>query len=93
LHLKEIQVGSLQAEVVAGLRMEPARLVAQVLAELQAVVLVKAVIHLRQQRIQAVVLAEVLVTGTLQTQLGRNPVLEVQAFFVLRYLQQIIQAQ
>jgi hypothetical protein len=75
LQTKEIQVGSLQAEVVVGLVMEPARLVAQVLAEVLMGEQLVMQIQLQRRQIQAVVQVEVLQQLELL-------VLEVQALFV-----------
>ena len=78
--------GSLQAEVVARLRMEFHKKVVRVLAEVLLEEHLTQVIQLRQRQIQAVVLVEVLQVLVIL-------VLVVQALFVLRYLHQFIQAQ
>jgi|TARA_R100000501_G_C2520496_1_gene47961 hypothetical protein len=87
LHPKEIQAGSLQAAALAGLCiLEAHQQVVQVLEEVLLVEHLVQVIHLRRRQIQAVVQVEVLLVMVMV-------VLEVQALFVLRYLQQIIQEQ
>ena len=66
--------GSLQAEVVAGVHMEPQQKVMQVLEEVLMVEMVMAVLHLRHKQILEAALVEVLVVVA-------GLLLEVQVLF------------